>query len=281
MKYPLLFHIFIFITIFLSIIAHSESLPMKKNIIDKKETYKQIAIQKNLEKNYHRKEYIYQEDYTWDYTFEEVGKLYQEIYESGKQLPNPVYYNSYTSNFIMPINDSHELPVSWDFIYAVICHVEQALENKMADFIFLPDMGHGHFFLPENHHLFLNNNLSDENVFSAILNSKEVKILYHTAEMFLFFGTEKDFLKLSPHEQFRNKTRNLLGSFHICDTMISYIPYPFGSPVVNSIGSDYRRISQDIDISANRNGAFPFTFKGKFYFFDISRYSPQCNKQVN
>jgi hypothetical protein len=279
MKYLKLYSVIINF-FFLCIYSHSESLPVNKNILEKKEIYLQIAVEKNTGKNLFEKKYIYQEDYSWDYSFEEVGGLFQEIYESGKQLPHPVYYNSNKSSFMMPVNDSCELPVSWDFIFSIICHIEQALENKVADYIFLPDMGHGHFFLPENNNLFLSDDFSDEQVFTAILSSKNVKILYHTAEMFLFFGPKKEFYKLSLHEQFRNKTRNLLGSFYVCDTMISYISYQFGSPVVNSIGPDYRRVAQDIDISASINGAFPFTFKGELYYFDISRYSPQC-KRIN
>ena len=279
MKYLKLYLIFIMI-FFLNITAHSETFFNNEILTEKKEAYLHIAIQRNMENVSFDKEYIYEEDYSWDYSFDEVGKLYEEIYKSGKQLPFPVYYNSHFSSFMMPVTDSSELPVPWDFIFSIICHIEQALEYNMADYIFLPDMGHGHFFLPRNHHLFLQKDISDEQVYTAVLNSKKLKILYHTAEMFLFFGTEREFMKLSSHEQFRNVTRNLVGSFVECDTMVSYIPYPFGSPVVNSLGSDYRRVAQDIDISANKNGAFPFAWNGKLYYFDISRYSPQC-KPVN
>ena len=56
--------------------------------------------------------------------------------------------------------------------------------------------------------------------------------------------------------------------------MTRFIPYQYGHPVVNVVDSGYQRVAQDIDISASKDAYFPFLYKGRLYYFDISRFSP-------
>jgi len=254
----------------------SNPLPdLTETLLEKKHRYLKIAVSRStpVKRDYKK---IHEDDYNWDYSFQDLKQLFDNIYNSGKRLPHHIYYDNNKKNFMMPIDDDCELEISWDYIFAIICHIEEALAKGMADYIFLPDMGHGHFYLPTNSHVFNSGDTHDydRKVFKEILNSKQIKILYHTAEMFLFSGKTEDFTKLSPHEQYRNLTRNLLGSFSPEKNMTRFIRYEFGHPVVQNFDNQYQKVAQDIDISASKDGYFPFSYRGRLYYFDISRFSP-------
>ncbi len=257
------------------LIGFSNSDPTNESYLKNKARYYKIARLRCKKPAVHHKK-LYEDEYTWRYSFEETGKLFEKIYYSGKRLPHPVYFNEQQNSFMMLIDDNLELRVSWDFIYAVTRHIEEALQKKMADYVFLADMGHGHFYLPKNSPVFSIADHKDYQraVFYQVLNSKKIKILYHTAEMFLFFGTRAEFAKLSPHEAYRNLTRNLIGSFEESDEMTRYAPYKFGQSVVFNIGNQYQKVAQDIDISSSFDSCFPYQNKGKLFYYDISRFSP-------
>lgn len=270
------------VVLFFSIIftISANSFVNQMTLQEKKEHYRSLAMEKS--KNNFSTSTIKGDDYTWEYTFDDLEPLYNELYESGRRLPHPIHYDDMTSQFMLPVNDTLSIAVPWDFIFAVTRHIEEALEKGMADYVFLADMGHGHFYLPDTSRLFSlpYDKKFEQHVFTEIVQSPNTKILYHTAEMFLFMGKQEDFNSLSEHEQYRNKTRNLVGEFTVSESMTRYIPYKFGEPVVYNIGSGYKKLAQDIDISASRNGAFPFMYKGKIHYFDISRFSPDQEDRV-
>ncbi len=75
------------------------------NYIIKRSHYLSIAIDK-CRKGKNDNKRIYDTDYTWEYTFEEVEQVYHKIYESGKRLPKHIYYDINRAAFFMPIDDN-------------------------------------------------------------------------------------------------------------------------------------------------------------------------------
>src|SRR6185312_8672090 len=67
------------------------------------------------------------------------------------------------------------------FIANVTRHIELALDRGYADFIFYPDLGHGHLQLPSA----ANFQLASNAAFEQLLSFPTLKNLYHTAELFV------------------------------------------------------------------------------------------------
>ncbi|SMF17400.1 hypothetical protein [Pseudobacteriovorax antillogorgiicola] len=219
---------------------------------------------------------IYDDDYTWSYQYKDIPELFRKLYRSGKRLGKALYFDSNRGSFMLPIGKNGEaIAVPERFLKALIAHVEKALAKGYADYIFLADFGHGHFHIPkdvfdrrlsalEGHEAY------DAAVFDLIVNEPGVKILYHSAEMFLFFGAEKDFRSLSGPEQFRNLNRNLVGGF---DQGKELSLADRGREPVSQLPG-FAKVAQDLDLSASVNGCLPFEARGRRFYFDISRFSP-------
>jgi hypothetical protein len=228
---------------------------------------------------------IYDDDFSWSYTFEETKDLFNNMYNSGKRLPRSIYYSQEKQAFVMPLTKgSEEIIVSNGFLKGIIAHVEKAMAKGNADYIFLADMGHGHFFLPKatyeaelNTKTFSHGDYA-KRVFEIATSEPDVLVLYHTAEMFLYLGPSEGLSKLPAWERHRNLTRNLVGDL-TNDANVRVIPWEdTESPVINSIPG-YEKVGPDIDISASVDGCFPFSVNGKTQYFDISRFSPAPNPQ--
>lgn len=224
------------------------------------------------------KKLIYDVDYSWDYTFEETSKLFNEMYYQGRTLPNTIYYSEDKKRFMLPISeDGDELPVPDHFFKSLIIHIETALKANYADYVFLADMGHAHFYIPSKDYYSLVAKIDiidfDKEIFKVITTSNKVKALYHTAEMFLYTGAKAGFSELSQYEQFRNINRNLVGTFTNTPTL-DVLKNPNDEKHLSKTFSNLTRVSRDIDMHANINGCFPFEHRGKIRYFDISRFSP-------
>ena len=178
---------------------------------------------------------------------------------------------------MLPVGNGHSaIKLEDRFLQAIMRHIEHALNSRHADYIFPADMGHGHFLIPDDvwdkkiqPHLGADN--FDQLVFRELTQNKNVRILYHTAEMFLTLGDISLLETLSDHEKQRNLNRNLVGHFDTLGKTEVKIRTA-ASPVVSSI-EGYTKLAQDIDISASKDSCFPFLYRDKIHFFDISQFS--------
>lgn len=227
-------------------------------------------------KNIESSDQLYAEDFTWDYSYSEINSLFNAIYTSKKRLPNTLYYSVTNKSFMLPLGKDHDdLPVPDRFIKALITHVETALTQGYAEYVFLADLGHGHFYIPEDVFKQHINPKSppreyERRIFEIVTQEKRVKIYYHSAEMFLNFSNENEFAKLPYFERFRNLHRNLVGAFD--DGYALRLDRVGREP-----GSDlqgYTQVAQDIDLSSNKWSCIPFERLGRRMYFDISRFSP-------
>ncbi len=72
---------------------------------------------------------------------------------SPKRLFNRARYNQDSEQFELPYVESWggTVVLSKRLVTNVIMHIEKALERKYVQAVFFPDMGHSHFFVPQDH----------------------------------------------------------------------------------------------------------------------------------
>ncbi|RZJ25677.1 MAG: hypothetical protein EOO48_13480 [Flavobacterium sp.] len=219
-------------------------------------------------------EVLYQSDFpNWGYPLEEIASVYQKAYSSKKRLKNRAYYNPKAKTLILPWyqDQGGDVTLPTPFVKNVAGHIESALQKKVIDAVFFPDMGHSHFFVPQakyDREYAKLGPLGD--FFRKFLSDKEMKVLYHTAEKIKLVGEDK---KPLPNErvQYRYKTRNLVGK-NDGTKEIEFLQNP--ESVANTAGQmpGYHYWGSGFNLSANRQGCFYFVQAGQKVYFDISLY---------
>ncbi|MBT4760701.1 MAG: hypothetical protein HOO06_03290 [Bdellovibrionaceae bacterium] len=128
-----------------------------------------------------------EEDSPPNYTLEKMGLYYSDVYASQKRLERRAYFSNKKSSMVTAVSlyqagkkiSNHEVTLPQVFLNNIQSHISKSMENQYAQFLFNPDMGHGHIYIPDNIKI---NDLRLEEQYRIILNNKDVKILYHTAE---------------------------------------------------------------------------------------------------
>lgn len=219
---------------------------------------------------------LYATDFKWGYERAQMIAHFTTIYDSGKRLPKRAYYDTTQKKFILPGDPSFggDVELSERLIYSVRRHIEEALRLKYVDAIFFPDMGHSHYFIPQEHweKTYAHFPASQFNVlFTKLFQDPYLKVLYHTAEQLQTMSADQ--LPLSDKDlQWRYYTRNIVGDNRGQGHLELHPNY------IDSAANTAREYEGHFywgggfNLSASKNGCFPYTFKGQTYYFDLSLF---------
>lgn len=218
---------------------------------------------------------VYNSDFRWNYTLPEMAQRFEEIYNSGKRLDARAFYSKEDDQFYLThrgFNTVNRVKINELFIRSVTRHIEVSLQNKYAEFIFFPDMGHSHLYFEETHWQAAYPVIPETPEFythyEEMLNDPKMRALYHTAEQ-LAMKDKQTGKFYDEHSEFRFWHRNPVGDNTIPDAMAIYTD---PKHIANSVGEihGHHSWSAGYNISSSKNGCFAYRHNGKILFFDIS-----------
>lgn len=216
---------------------------------------------------------VYQEDFRWNMSREEILKKADEIYASGKRLKGRAFYDNEGEKFVLPFrragDEDVKMPIA--FAYSIKRHIEEALRLGYAEAVIFPDMGHAHFFIPQEIYdteVATIEGLDQYLRYEKMLALKDLKVLYHTAEQLQMQDEDK---KLIEDDQLRWRyyTRNVVGDNRGEGRLEIFKNLGRGFNTVKE-ASGYKYWGAGFDLSASRDGCFSYVYEGKKYYFDIS-----------
>ena len=197
-----------------------------------------------------------------------------EIYNSGKRLFQRSYYDETSNNFILPhsiIGKTSNINVTQQFIGSVRNHIESGLREKYSEAIMFSDMGHSHLYFPKDHWqkkylpLLLKKKIST--LYEEMLADPELRVLYHTAEQ---IKLKVDGVVLPDSQsQWRYHNRNILGNNKDKELEVLFASENKRYNTVVEIDG-LHRWSAGFNISASKDGCFPYQTNGETRYFDIS-----------
>lgn len=214
-------------------------------------------------------------DFSWYYAPDELADKFDEIYASGKRLPDRARWDDDSGGYRLIHRGRHgsePVPVTDAFIGAVRSHVERALALGYAEHVIFPDMGHAHLLIDRAYYDDVVRHAPPtrfHRLYADVLSRPETRFLYHTAEQLGMLDEERR-LKPDKYLGWRYFTRNLvarndeLGLIDIHHDLESV-----GNTVCDVDGS-HRYFSAGFHVSASVDGCFPFSDDGRTYYFDIS-----------
>lgn len=218
---------------------------------------------------------IFNEDFSWDTTLENLRMRAQELYVSPKRLEKRAYINK-DGQVVIPIesysNGLQEVKITERFIKSVRLHIEEALKRKYIDAVIFSDMGHSHFFIPQE---FYDRELASipsamkNELFEKMLAHEGLKILYHTAEQLKMKEESGEFIK-DRHVQWRFFTRNLVGDNKAQGKLELLHSQEHSHNTAHDYDPGYKYWGGGFYVSANVEGCFPFQHGGKTYYFDLN-----------
>ena len=206
----------------------------------------------------------------WYLTFEQVGELYKTHYNRDGHLENYIHEMK-DGKCVAPIGLGQVVMVHPSFILYMLSHLELALENGWVNYIFWPDLNHGHLFISRD---YWDNKYSGDNsptgeYLTRMLKEDEplLGILYHAAE---------HFCRLDPNNKQANKTRNILGWFDGRPPELTY-PDPEDTKEAQmraNTAGDPKGMDRRwfISVSAGKDGYFVIYPDGEEIRLDISFY---------
>ena len=221
---------------------------------------------------------VYAQDFKWGYTFEEMGAHYIEIYSSGKRLAQRAHYDPAKDAFVFPLDkglNAQTVHLPAGFLANVASHLEEGLKRDYVDYVFFPDIGHSHFFVPQDFY--------DEEIgplpisdkakrYELMMQHPGLKVLYHTAEQLGMKDKETKQLYDSDYLRWRYYTRNLVG-FNDGSSRLEIhkkLNEAFNT-VHDHEGGSYKHWGAGFYVSASKDGCFPFTTQnGEIHYFDLS-----------
>jgi hypothetical protein len=215
---------------------------------------------------------VFRNDFEWGYTRDEMATRYEEIYASGKRLADRARFDD-SGTLVMPQTETWggAVVVPDRIVENVTLHIEHALERGYAEFVFFPDMGHSHLFIPEQSW----DDFYDEFDVPEISRRVEVMyddpdllVLYHTAEQ-LEMLDEDDKLIDDRYLQWRFATRNPVGDNNY-ERRIELLHEDESKANTARDLQGYRYIGAGFNISASEDGCFPFDVGGERQWYDIS-----------
>ncbi len=225
--------------------------------------------------------FIYDE-YKWGLNYNDIEIDFLESYTLEKRLEGRAYVNE-NSKIMVPIITPKGKKLEFELLphalNIITKHIENALENRYADKIYFPDMGHGHFLIPEHIWETISEKYSLEEkhlYYKALFNEPEVKILYHAAEQIQMTETfiddlgnkrNSDALLKDKAIQWRYYTRNIIGNLTTGNLNVRLASTEKFNTLTALPGYTKR---DSFHINANKNGCFPFKQNGKTLFFDLS-----------
>lgn len=217
-------------------------------------------------------EIVYSNDFEWGYTLEQMGEKYDEMYASGKRLDQRAYFDADAGTFKLPLTDSwggdFEMPSR--LIENVTLHIEHALERGYVNYVFFPDMGHSHVFIPQDawdSHYSQFEVSEGSQRYAQMLDDPDIKFLYHTAEQ-LELLDENDEPLLDRQTQWRYQTRNLVGDNNWERRLDFLVEYESNANTAHDL-EGHKYWGAGFNITANKNGCFPFEHNGEVFWYDL------------
>jgi hypothetical protein len=220
----------------------------------------------------------YSDDFTGTFTLEGMADLFEKHYASGRRLKGRAYYDSDLGSLVLP-HSTGLIKISPRFIQNVTRHVEISLERRYADFVFFPDMGHSHLHLPESVYEEMKAIKPIGKMYENFFAYDGLQMLYHTAEK-LAVREGKNFNGAFPQDPillWRYFSRNPVGDNNDGENVkiFFHLSEPQKYNTVKDIPG-HKEYSAGFDISASKEGCFPFESRGKKMYFDLSLDSLPC-----
>lgn len=216
-------------------------------------------------------EIIYQSDFHWNYTHPEMMARFAEIYASPKRLDKRAYWNKAVNSLVLPPPyEGAPVKIGPRLVQALGRHIERALELGYADAVFFPDMGHSHLLIPDalwasKYEKYETSESS--RMYEEMLKDAAIQIFYHTAEQLKTLQDKKPID--DPLLQFRLANRNIAGPMKP-DAELSVLQNPESAANTVSEVPGYRWWGAGFNFSAQKDGCFAYTHKGRTYRYDIS-----------
>jgi hypothetical protein len=220
------------------------------------------------------------DDFQWNYSVETMTETYNATYSSGKRLKKRAFCNEEKNQFFLPKLDNQNqlqlVPLTEDFLVSIGQQIEEALARDYIQFVFFPDMGHSHVLIPQD---FFDKELSaippseQHLIYEKMFAFAGIKLLYHTAEQLRMKDPDTKHLLADPFLQWRYYTRNLVGGTKPPAKLEIHKQLDGNFNTVREVPG-YRYWGAGFDISASKDGCFPFKTKsGETQYFDLSLYS--------
>lgn len=216
-------------------------------------------------------EVIYQSDFHWYYTMPEMMARFEEMYASPKRLDKRAYWDKTAGSLVLPpAYDGPPVKIGAPLLQALRRHIESALDKGYADAVFFPDMGHSHLLIPDAlwKAKYDKYEVKDySRLYEDMLADPAVQIFYHTAEQ---LKTLQDKTPINdPQLLFRLANRNIAGPI-TPDARLSVLQNPESDANTVNAVPGYTWWGGGFNFSAQKDGCFAYTHKGKTYRFDIS-----------
>ena len=216
--------------------------------------------------------FFYTKDFHWGMTLEDMGKSFDAVLAGNKRLFARAYFDPALNSYVFPSQDG---PVRIDprFIESITHHLEISLERRYADFVFFPDLGHSHFFVPDSDWSAISKIKSKKDIYEALMNLRSLKILYHTAEQLKVRGGER-YNEAFPQDKillWRYFARNIIGDNDGGENV--YPLFSFDKTIEYNTLSELKGHffwSPGFNIATSSKGCFPYHKDGKTYYFDLS-----------
>jgi hypothetical protein len=209
-----------------------------------------------------------QSDFHWNMTPAEIKAKAEEIYAGGKRLPARAHFDRQKNAFVFSRNGM-QVRLPGRLIKSVTRHIEEALRLDYVDAVIFPDMGHSHFLIPSVYYDKEIASLAadDPGTLTKIFEYPETRVLYHTGEQVKF--KEGEDLLPDPKLRWRYYVRNLAGDNG--DDPKLEIHFAAGEKF-NTVRDvpGYFYWGAGFNISASRDGCFPYRHNGQTYYFDMS-----------
>jgi len=212
-------------------------------------------------------------DFRWDYNLEDMGRRFDEMYASGKRLAGRAYFDDSSGAFVIPILESWgaRTVLSKRLVENVRMHLERALARGYAEYVFFPDMGHSHFFIPEERWESAYRGFSVPErgeMYAQMFDDPELRSLYHTAEQLTVLD-EDDNLLPDRHLRWRFFTRNVVGDNN-WGGQIDLLHEPTSSANTSRTLAGHHYYGAGFNITSTIDGCFPYLRDGGVSYFDIS-----------
>jgi hypothetical protein len=217
---------------------------------------------------------VYSSDFKWGMNREDIRLKEKEIYESGKRLKERAHLNEQGELVVSvgSFNNDQFAKVPARFIESIRAHIENALRRKYVDAIIFPDMGHSHYFIPQD---FFNREIAPLSTserargYELMMNHPGLKVLYHTAEQLTVHDEDKKLLD-DRVLQWRFYTRNLVGDNERLGKMELLHAETHSHNTAHDYDPGYRYWGAGFYVSVSKDGCFPFTRNAETQYFDIN-----------
>jgi len=214
-------------------------------------------------------ELIYTNDVGWGLSFADAESLFKNLYTSKKRLDRHFYFSKESGGFVAQspvVNRDLNIPIH--FVYSIKKHIEESLKREYAQWVFFPDMGHNHFFIPVETYEKIST-LPRDKMMEAMISAPDLKMLYHVLEQIEVMNMETKELHTDIWSQWRYYTRNIVGDNQGKGHIEIHKNLTESYNTVRD-AEGYRYWGAGVNVSANENGCFSYQHKGQTFYFDVS-----------